>query len=96
MVTCRFPKIEGSRGFLVEQRAKHWAELCQDLRPAGSGRPGLDAGLRSVLIKIALSFHPALPLHNSFIISLSTDTFDGDSPETAQVKQWLVIRLGYS
>ena len=27
VVTCRVPKIEGSRGFLVEQRAKHWAEL---------------------------------------------------------------------
>ena len=28
VVTCRSPKIEGSRGFLVEQRAKRRAELC--------------------------------------------------------------------
>ena len=28
VVVCRFPKIEGPIGFLIEQRAKHWAELC--------------------------------------------------------------------
>ena len=37
VVTCWFPKIEGPRGFLIEQKAKHWAELCQDLRTPGSG-----------------------------------------------------------
>ena len=86
-VTCRFPKIEGSKGLLVGQRAKHWAELCQDLRAPGSGRPGLDAGLRSVSVKIALSFHHALPLQNSFIIKLYINTFDEDSLETATLTQ---------
>ena len=46
VATSRFPKIEGSIGFLIEQRAKHWAELCQDLRTPGSSRPDLDVGLR--------------------------------------------------
>ena len=49
VVTCRFPKIEGSRGFLGEQRPKHWAELCQDLRTRGNSHTGSDAGLRSLL-----------------------------------------------
>ena len=28
VVIGRFPKTEGSIGFLMEQRVKHWAELC--------------------------------------------------------------------
>ena len=84
MATHRFPKIEGLIGFLIEQRAKHWAELCQDLRTPGSSRPGSDTGLRSVSKKIAQSFHPALPPQNSFINILHTNTIDEDSPETTQ------------
>ena len=29
VVIGRFPKVEFSRGFLIEQRAKHWALLCR-------------------------------------------------------------------
>ena len=44
--------------------------------PTKSGRfSESDTDLRSVLIKIALSFHPALPSQNSFIIKLHADTF---------------------
>ena len=38
--------------------------------------------MRSVSIKIALSFHPALPTQNSVINILLADTFDEESPET--------------
>ena len=48
------------------------------------GCTGSDTGLRSVSIKIALSFHPALPLQNSFIFKLYTDAFDENSPETTK------------
>ena len=42
--------------------------------------------------KIALSFHPALPLQNSFIIILHADTFDEESPETKtnSVPTWAI------
>ena len=82
MVTYRYPKIEGSRGFLVEQRTKLLAELCHRFEKNRCGQTGLDAGLRSVSIKTALSFHPALPPQNFFIPILHADTFDEDSPET--------------
>ena len=76
------PKIKGSIGLLIEQRVKHFGiAFAVDVRiPAPTS--GSDAGLRSVSIKIALSFHPALPPHNSFIIKLHADTFDEESPET--------------
>ena len=45
---------------------------------------GSDAGMRSVSIKIALSFHPALPLQNSFINILLAYTFDEENPETTR------------
>ena len=38
--------------------------------------------LRSVSIKIALSFHPSLPPQNSFINILHIDAFEDESPET--------------
>ena len=37
--------------------------------------------MRSVSIKIALSFQPALPLQNSFINIRLADPFDGESAE---------------
>ena len=42
--------------------------------------------LKSVSIKTALSFHPALPPQNSFINILHADTFEEDSPETTMVE----------
>ena len=76
------PKIKGSIGLLIEQRVKHFGiAFAVDVRiPVPTS--GSDAGLRSVSIKIALSFHPALPPQNSFIIKLHADTFDEESPET--------------
>ena len=41
---------------------------------------------RSVLIKTAPSFHPALPPQNSFI-NILADTFDKESPDTEQIKE---------
>ena len=43
---------------------------------------GSDAGLRSISIKIDLSFHPALPPQIAFIIKLHANTFEEESPET--------------
>ena len=60
VVIGRFPKVEVSRGFLISgQSIVHYFAL--DLRIPESGRPGSDVGLRSVSLKIALSFHQALP-----------------------------------
>ena len=79
VVTCRFIMIERSRGFLVEQRAKHWAELCQDLRKPGSGRPDSGAGMRSVSVKFALSFHPASPPQILLSSNYTPTPFDEES-----------------
>ena len=63
VVTCRSPKIEGSRGVLIEQRSKHFGIASAiDLRiPEKRPLSASDASLRPVSIKIALSFHSALP-----------------------------------
>ena len=82
MVTCRFPKTEGSRGLLVEQRKEHWAELYQDLRTPECGHTGSDAGLRSVSMKTAPSVHQP-----SVITRLHADTFNEDSPETTSTAE---------
>ena len=62
---------------LIGQRAKHFGlDFAIDLRiPEKQPLSRLDAGLRSVKIKIALSFYPALPPQNYFIFKLHTDTF---------------------
>ena len=61
-------------------------------------RPILIGALASVSIKIALSFHPALPPQSSFINVLHADTFDEESPETSEVfyiciKMTIFVRL---
>ena len=73
----RPPKIEGSMGLLREQRVKQFG-----ITFAIRMRAILIRALASVSIKIALSFHPALPPQNSFINILHVDTFDEGSQET--------------
>ena len=77
-------------GVLIEQRAKHFGiVLSTDLIISENGRfwSGLKA-LDSVLIKIDLSFHPALPPQNYFLTKLHANTFEEESPETTPVKSW--------
>ena len=62
-----------------------WHCLAIDLTIKESDRPWIRRRLRSVSIKIALSFRPGLPSQNSFTIKLQADTFDEESPETAMI-----------
>ena len=81
--TGRSPKIEGLIWCLIEQRAKRLALLCHRFETTRCAAAICsDAGLRSVSISIALSFHPGWPPQTSFINILHTNTFDEECPET--------------
>ena len=69
---------------MIVQRAKHFGiAFSMNLKISESGR--FWSGRRaqdSVSVKPALSFHPALPPQNSFIIKLHADSLEEESPET--------------
>ena len=84
MAFGRSSKIAGSIGLLIEQRAKPFdITFAIDLRtPEGGHTLIRTLAWRTVSIKIVLSFHPALPPQNSFIIKLHADSFEEENLET--------------
>ena len=80
-------KIEGSREFLVEQRAKHWAEFARIWEHQGAAALVQTQAWYFFFNKDCSIIPPSLASAESFIIKLYNDTFNGDSPETTILTQ---------
>ena len=88
MALGRIPKSEGVGVPIGQGRQKRLALFCPRLANIRCGATLCsDARLKSVLIKTALSFHPAWPPQNSLINILQADIFEEDSPETTGVNE---------